>query len=114
MQKMRPVILGLAAVWLVLFLASFVSLRVTHTDGGAQSGLARLAVFLTWQVVAFVVAMLVAFATRYAVTRGVERIKLVGYAPLAASVLLVASFIALTAVRLYWTPLHEPAMRFFS
>ena len=56
-MRMRPVILGLAAVWLVLFVASFVSLG---TDAGAQSGLARTAVFLTWQVAAFVVAIVMA------------------------------------------------------
>jgi hypothetical protein len=103
---MRPVILGLAAVWLVLFVASFVSLQIMETDG-AQSGLARIAVFLTWQVVAFVVAMLGAFATRVAVARGAEGVKAFGYVPLALSVFLVASFIALVAVRIWVLPLFE-------
>jgi hypothetical protein len=107
MQKMRPVILGLAAVWLVLFLASFVSLQMTGTDGAPQSGLARTAVFLTWQVAAFVVAMLGAVATRFAVGRGVERVKAFGYVPLALSVFLVASFVALVAFRIWVVPLFE-------
>jgi hypothetical protein len=96
------VIQGLAAVWLVLFLASFVSLQTSE-----QSGLARVAVFLTWQVIAFVVAILGAFTARYAVARGVERVKALGYVPLALSVFLVASFIALMAFRVWVTPLFE-------
>ena len=103
----KPVILGLAAVWLVLFVISFVSLQTTATDGGPQSGLARVAVFLTWQVIAFVVAMLGALTTRYAVTRGIERIKALGYVPLALSVFLVVSFIALMAFRIWVQPLFE-------
>jgi len=101
-MRLKPVIQGLAAVWLVLFVASFVSLQV-----GPQSGLARVAAFLTWQVIAFVVAALGAFATRYAVSLGVARVKLVGYLPLALSVFLVASFIAIMAVRFYVVPLLE-------
>ena len=80
-MPIKPVIQGLAAVWLVLFVFSFISLQTTETDGVAQAGLARVAVFLTWQVIAFVVAMLGAFATRYAVARGVERVKAFGYVP---------------------------------
>ena len=106
-MRMKPVIQGLAAIWLVLFVFSFVSLQTTETDGGAQSGLARVAVFLTWQVIAFVVAMLGAFTTRYAVTRGVERVKALGYVPLALSVFLVVSFIALMAFRIWVAPLFE-------
>jgi hypothetical protein len=113
-MPMKPVIQGLAAVWLVLFVASFVALQTTGTDGGEQAGLARMAVFLTWQVVAFIVAMLGAFVTRLAVARGVGRIKLVGYTPLAASVFLIGSYIALTAVRLYWAPFLEAAMILFT
>jgi hypothetical protein len=103
-MQLRPVILGLAAVWLALFLASFVSLQITD---GAQSGLARTAVFLTWQVAAFVVAMLGAFATRVAAARGAQRVKAFGYVPLALSVFLVASFVALVAVRIWVLPLFE-------
>ena len=105
-MPMKPVIQGLAAVWLVLFVFSFVSLQTTDT-GGAQSGLARVAVFLTWQVIAFVVAMLGAFTTRFAVARGIERVKAFGYVPLALSVFLVVSFIALMAFRIWVAPLFE-------
>ena len=51
---------------------------------------------------------------RLAVARGVGQIKLVGYTPLAASVFLVGSYIALTAVRLYWVPLLEAVMILFT
>jgi hypothetical protein len=99
---LKPVIQGLAAVWLVLFLASFLSLQTAE-----QSGLARVAVFLTWQVIAFVVAVLGALTARYAAARGVERVKALGYVPLALSVFLVASFIALMAFRIWVAPLFE-------
>ena len=71
-MRIKPVIQGLAAVWLALFAVSFVSLGTEQTDAGAQSGLARVVVFLSWQVAAFVVAMLGAVTTRYAVDRGAE------------------------------------------
>jgi hypothetical protein len=72
-----------------------------------QTGLARIAIFLTWQAIAFVVAILAALTARYAVARGVVRIKAFGYVPLALSVFLVASFIALTAFRIWVAPLFE-------
>jgi hypothetical protein len=106
-MQLKAVIQGLAVVWLVLFAASFVSLQTTEAEDGAQGGLARVAVFLTWQVVAFVVAALAAFATRYAVSRGVARVKLIGYVPLALSVFLVASFIVLVGFQVYVAPLVE-------
>ncbi len=99
-MPLKPVIQGLAAVWLVLFLVSFLSLQTTE-----QRGLARIAAFLTWQVMAFVVAIVGAFTARYAVVRGVERVKALGYVPLALSVFLVVSFIALMAFRIWVAPL---------
>jgi hypothetical protein len=99
---LKPVIQGLAAIWLVLFLVSFLSLQTTE-----QSGLARIVVFLTWQVIAFVVAIAGAVTARYAAGRGVERVKALGYVPLALSVFLVVSFIALMAVRIWVAPLFE-------
>jgi hypothetical protein len=104
-MRMKTVIQGLAAVWLVLFVISFLSLQIT--GAGPQSGLARVAVFLTWQVAAFVVAMFGAFATRLAVARGVEHVKAFGYVPLGLSVFLVVSFIALMAFRIWVAPLFE-------
>jgi hypothetical protein len=106
-MQLKPVIQGIAVLWLVLFVVSFVSLETTQTDGGPQSGLARVVVFLTWQVIAFVVAMIGAFTTRLALARGVERVKAIGYLPLALSVFLVVSFIALMGFRIFVLPLFE-------
>jgi hypothetical protein len=106
-MPLKPIIQALAVVWLVLFAASFVVLQTTESDGSATSNLARIAAFLTWQAMAFAVAALGAFTTRYAAAQGVERVKLVGYVPLALSVFLVASFIALMGFRFYVAPLFE-------
>jgi len=105
-MQLKPVIQGLAAVWLALFVFSFVSLAITNGEG-PRSGPARVAAFLTWQLVAFVVATLGAFATRYAVARGAERVKAFGYTPLALSIFLVVSFIALLGFRIFIAPLFE-------
>jgi hypothetical protein len=106
-MQLKPVIQGLGVVWLLLFAVSFVSLQLTESDGSSVSGLARVVAFLTWQTAAFVVAAIGAFATRYAVERGVTGIKLVGYVPLALSVFLVASFVALMGFRFFVAPLFE-------
>jgi hypothetical protein len=105
-MRLKPVIQGLAAVWLALFVISFVSLALMPSDG-PQSGPARVAVFLTWQLIAFVVAMAGAFTTRYAVARGIERVRAVGYAPLALSMFLVVSFITLVGFRVFVAPMFE-------
>jgi hypothetical protein len=102
-MPLKPVIQGLAVVWVLLFAASFLSLQATEDE----SGPARVATFLTWQLIAFVVAAGTAFATRYAAARGVDRIKLIGYGPLALSVFLIASFVALMALQVFVVPLFE-------
>jgi hypothetical protein len=105
---LKSIIQGLAAIWLVLFVASFVVLQVgDEPDGGATNRLARVAEFLTWQALAFVAASLGAFTARYAAARGVERVKVIGYVPLALSVFLVGLFIALIAFQFYIAPLFE-------
>jgi hypothetical protein len=104
-MPLKPLIQALAVVWLLLFSASFLSLQAT--EGVPQSGPARIATFLTWQLIAFVVAAGAAFATRQAVARGVERIKVIGYGPLALSVFLIASFVALMALQVFVMPLFE-------
>jgi hypothetical protein len=106
-MQLKPIIQGLAAVWLLLFVVSFISLRATEADVGGTSDLRRVATFLTWQTAAFIVGVLGALATRFALQRGVAGIKLVGYLPLALSVFLVASFITLTGFRVYVAPLFE-------
>jgi hypothetical protein len=107
-MPLKPLIQGLAVIWVVLFLASFASLQVVESDDFA-SVLNRVASFLTWQTIAFAVAALGALLTRHAVGRGVQTIKLVGYGPLAVSVFLVASFVAIVGVRFFIVPLFETA-----
>jgi hypothetical protein len=107
MQQLKPIIQGFAVVWLVLFLASFLSLGGAETDDTERARLARIATFLTWQTIAFAVAAATALTTRFAVARGTEGVKLVGYVPLALSVFLVASFVVIMAVRVYVVPLFE-------
>jgi hypothetical protein len=106
-MQLRAMIQGLAAVWLALFVVSFLSLRLVESDGSMASGLNRVAWFLTWQAIALVVAAIGAFATRQAVARDIERIKLVGYGPLALSVFLVVSFIAIMGFRVFVAPLAQ-------
>ena len=106
-MALKPIIQALAVVWLLFFAASFVVLQTTESDGSATSNLARIAAFLTWQAMAFVVAALGAFTTRYAAAHGAERVKLIGYVPLGLSIFLVASFIALMGFRFYVAPLFE-------
>lgn len=106
-MQLKPLVQGLAAVWLVVFLVSFVSLQTTGEEGDATDALGRVAAFLTWQMIAFVVALIGAATARFALQRGIEGVKLFGYTPLALSVFLIASFIALTAFRFYVAPLFE-------
>ena len=106
-MPLKPIIQGLAAVWLLLFAVSFVALQTSGADDGETSGLRRVVAFLTWQTVAFIVAVGGALATRFALQRGVAGIKVVGYLPLALSVFLVASFVVLMGFRFYVLPLFE-------
>jgi hypothetical protein len=101
----RQIIYVLGGLWLVLFGLSFILLQTSEPAGdGFARGLSRLASFMSWQTGAFVVAIAGAVVTRYAAQRGVERIKLVGYVPLAASLFLVASLVAIIAFRVYVQP----------
>ena len=106
-MQLKPIIQGLAVVWLLLFVVSFISTQTTESDGGATSDLNRVVAFLTWQTAALVVAALGALATRFALLRGIGGIKLAGYLPLALSVFLLASFIALMGFRFFVAPLFE-------
>jgi hypothetical protein len=103
-MQLKPIVQGLAAVWLLLFLASFVVLQVTPSGGGYGGTLSRIANFLTWQVLALGVAAIGAFTARVAIQRGVEGIKAFGYWPLGLSVFLVASFVVIVAIRMFVFP----------
>ena len=108
-MQLKPIVQGLAAVWLLLFLASFVVLQVTPSDGSYAATLNRVAQFLTWQALALGVAAVGAFTARVAIQRGVEGIKAFGFWPLALSVFLVALFIAIVAFRIFVLPRFEVA-----
>ena len=106
LMQLKPIIQGLAAIWLVVFAVSFFSLR-GGASGDLASGLSRVVAFLTWQVVAFAVAAAGALATHRAVAHATPNVKLIGYAPLAISVFVIAAFVAVVAVRFLLVPLLE-------
>lgn len=101
----KQVVYALAAIWLALFVVSFVSLQfVEESVDETRQNLLRVATFLTWQALAFVAAVVLAIVTYRAAARGVQRVKLPGYAPLALSVFIVGSFIAILAYRVFVVP----------
>ena len=108
-MQLKPVVQGLAAVWLLLFLASFVVLQVTPSDGSYAGTLNRVAQFLTWQVLALGVAVVGAFTARAAIQRGVEGVRLFGFWPLGLSVFVVATFVLIVAFRILVLPFFESA-----
>lgn len=96
---------SLAAVWLALFVAAFLNLDFSGRGGDAfVANVERMVSFLTWHGSALVVAAVLALVTRHAVGRGVEKIGLVGFAPLGVSVFLIASLIAIIAYRFLIAP----------
>ena len=106
-MPLKPLIQGLAAIWLVVFAISFVSLRGAGSDEELASSLSRVVAFLTWQVVAFAVAAAGTLTARHAVARGHANVKLIGYTPLAVSVFVIAAFVALVAIRFLLVPILE-------
>jgi hypothetical protein len=100
-MQLKPIVQGLAAVWLLLFLASFAVLQVTPSDGSYAGTLNRVAQFLTWQVLALGVAAVAAFTARAAIQRGIQGIKPFGFWPLALSAFILAAFVLLVAFRLF-------------
>jgi hypothetical protein len=108
-MQLKPIIQGLAAIWLVVFVVSFLSLRGAESSDDFASGLSRVAAFLTWQVVAFAVAAIGTLATRQAVARGTQDVKLLGYTPLAVSVFVIAAFVIVMAARFLLVPMLESA-----
>jgi hypothetical protein len=103
-MSLRTIVLALAAVWCALMLVSLAASLGGEPGDGAQNGLARMASFLTWQVYALVVAMAGAALTRVAARRGVEKIKLAGYAPLVASLFIVGAVVLMIAFRVLVQP----------
>jgi hypothetical protein len=100
----RYVVYALAAVWGVLMVVSLdVSLGGERADQGFAQ-LDRMASFMTWQVRAFVVAIVSAAVTRVASRRGAERIKLPGYLPLVTSAFTLGALVAMIAFRVLVQP----------
>lgn len=108
-MQLKPVVQGLAAVWLLLFLASFVVLQVTPSDGSYAGTLNRVAQFLTWQVLALGAAAVGAFMARVAAQRGVEGVKPFGFWPLGLSVFVLAAFVLLVAFRVFVFQMFDDA-----
>jgi hypothetical protein len=94
---------ALGAAWAALFLASFIIWQATDPTGdGFARGLNRLASFMTWQGVAFGLAVVSAFVTSRGA--GSRNFKLIGYGPLVASVLLLGMLVAIIAFRVLVQP----------
>jgi hypothetical protein len=105
-MQSKQIVFGLAAVWLVLFVVSFAVVGF----GGAEDEefarrLSKIASFLTWQVVALVIAAVTALVAQRVAARGAEGVKLVGYVPLAMNVFVVVAFIGIVAYRVFVRPL---------
>jgi hypothetical protein len=103
-MSLRTIVLALAAVWGALVLVSLAASFGGEPGDAAHTGLARIASFLTWQVCALVVAIAGAALTRVAATRGVEKIKLAGYAPLVTSLFIVGAVVLMIAFRVLVQP----------
>jgi hypothetical protein len=98
----------MAAVWLMLFITSFVVLQLTSPTGdGFTRGLNRIVAFMTWQIAALVLATVGALLTYRFGGAGGKHGKLLGYAPLAFSVLLIGLFVAIIAFRVFVLPLFR-------
>jgi hypothetical protein len=105
-MQSKSVVYAFAAVWLVLFVTSLIVVRaVAPEDDDYARRLGRIASFLTWQLGALVVAAVSAFVTYRAAARGVEGVRLAGYAPFAMSLFVIVSFIGIVAYRVWVQPL---------
>ena len=90
----RRITLVLCAAWTVAFLGAFVAFFVTPaSDFGLAAGWNKVGVFMGWQAVAAVLAILAGVASR-AVPRG-QRLRWIGLVPLGFLLLLVTGFAAL-------------------
>jgi hypothetical protein len=105
-MQSKFVVYAFAAVWLVLFVTSFIVVRaVAPEDDDYVRRLSRIASFLTWQLAALVVAGISALLTRRVVARGGEGFRLPGYGPFGLSLFIIVAFIAIVAYRVLLQPL---------
>jgi hypothetical protein len=105
-MQSKHIVYAFAAVWLVLFVTSFVVVRaVAPEDDDYVRRLSRLAAFLTWQLAALIVGAISAFFTQRAVARGNEGFRLPGYGPFALSLFVIGAYVGITAYRMWLQPL---------
>jgi hypothetical protein len=105
-MRTKFVVYAFAAVWLVLFVTSFVLVRaVAPEDDDYVRRLSRLASFLTWQLAALIVAAVSALFTQRAMARGGEGVRLPGYGPFALSLFVIVAYVGITAYRMWLQPL---------
>ena len=103
---MQRIVYGMAGMWAALVVTSFVAFEAAAPTGDDLTrGLARLSSFMTWQAIALGLAIATALVAHRAVARGVAKVKLAGYAPLALSLFLVASLVAIIAFQVLVKPL---------
>jgi hypothetical protein len=103
-MNLRTIVVALAVVWGALMFVSLASSLGGEPGDGVEHGLARMASFLTWQVSGLVVAIAGATLTRAAAARGIEKIKLAGYAPLAVSLFIIGAVVLMIAFRVLVQP----------
>jgi hypothetical protein len=104
-MQAKQLVYALAAVWLVLFVASFVALQLVQDTGNETAQvLNRVATFLTWQSASLTAASVLALVAYRAAARGVAKVKLPGYAPLALNAFVVSLFILIVAYRVLVAP----------
>ncbi len=100
---MNRLLLIILAAWTVAFLGAFVAFWITPaTDFGLAAGWNKVGVFMGWQGVAAVLAVLAAVVSR-SVPRG-ERLRWLGLVPMGFLLLLVAGVVAL----IVWANMQRP------
>jgi hypothetical protein len=105
-MQSKSVVYAFAAVWLVLFVTSFVVVRaVAPEDDDQLRRLSRLASFLSWQLAALFVAAISAFIAQRAAARGSEGFRLPCYGPFALSLFVIVAFVGIIAYRVWLQPL---------
>ena len=100
---MNRILLILLAAWTVAFLGAFLAFYLTPaSDFGLAAGWNKVGVFMGWQGVAAVLAILAAVASR-AVPKG-ERLRWIGLVPVGFLILLVAGVVGL----IVWANMQRP------
>jgi hypothetical protein len=89
----------------VLFAVSLLAVAVVPENDDYTRRLGRIASFLSWQLGALIVASVSAFLTQRAAARGIEGLRLPGYAPFAMSLFVIVSFVGIVAYRVWLQPL---------